>query len=99
MSTKLARRDDPETSKAAAARVPHFASAHHAKIYSALLERPGTIYDLAHRTKLTHVQVARRLPELEELEVVEPTNETRPSPYGRACRVWQAVPVQRRLPL
>ena len=88
---KRARRDDPETSHAAARRVSEFASEHHAKIQGSLMQQgPGTIYELAERTGLDHVAVARRLPELEELGTAEPTDETRPSPKGRACRVWRA---------
>lgn len=87
--TTRARRDDPDTSKAAAARVPHFQDAHHAKILGSIMAQgPGTIYEIGDRVGLDHVQVARRMAELEELEVAEPTGETRLSPTGRQCRVW-----------
>jgi predicted ArsR family transcriptional regulator len=88
---KRARRSDPETSKAAAARVAEFEHAHHAVIVGSLLTQgPGTIHEIAARTGLDHVAIARRLPELEQLRVARPTAETRPSPKGRACRVWEA---------
>lgn len=79
-----ARRDDPGTSHAAAQRVDEFAREHQERIYAALAT-PGTIHELAARTGLTHVQVARRLPEMRN---VHPTDDKRPSPNGRPCRVW-----------
>jgi hypothetical protein len=80
-----ARSRDPETSQHSAARVDEFAAAHYALIWKAL-EMPGTIHELAERTSLDHVQVARRLPEMSR---VRPTEERRPSPTGRPCRVWR----------
>lgn len=76
-----ARRSDPETSKRAAARAADFAESHHGRIYAAL-DQPGTIYEIAARCGMTHVQVARRLPE--RLDVFEPTDERR-----EGCRVWR----------
>lgn len=89
--TKRARRDDPVTSHEAAARVIEFGHAHQAKILGFLIERrQATIYELAEWSGLTHVQVARRLPELQALQVARPTAEKRRSPTGRGCRVWEA---------
>lgn len=89
--TRRARRRDPETSKAAAARAGEFGSDHHRKIVGSLMTQgPATIYELAERTKLDHVAIARRLPELEKLGVARPTQNMRASPSGRACRVWEA---------
>ena len=89
--TTRARRDDPVTSHQAAARVAEFAHAHQAVIVGSLMSQgAGTIYEIAARTGLDHVQVARRMPELEALQVARPTAETKPSPKGRACRVWEA---------
>lgn len=83
-----ARRDDPETSKAAARNVENFAHGHYALIAGALkLHGPGTIYELAAWTKLSHVQVARRLPEMSA--IAERTGEKRPSPSGNGCGVWR----------
>lgn len=83
-----ARRGDPETSKSAARNVENFAHGHYALILGALkLHGPATIYELADRTSLTHVQVARRLPEMSAM--VERTGEKRPSPSGNACGVWR----------
>jgi predicted ArsR family transcriptional regulator len=89
--SKRARRRDPQTSHDAAARLAEFAHDHHAKILGSLVtEGKGTIHEIAASTGLDHVAVARRLPELEALMVARPTQETKPSPKGRACRVWEA---------
>jgi predicted ArsR family transcriptional regulator len=61
---------------------------HYAKILDALERHDGTIYEIAAATGLTHVQVARRMPELEAMAKVTTTDETRASPSGRGCRVW-----------
>lgn len=84
----LARATDPATSHAAASRAKNLAADHHAKILDALDKRDGTIYEIATATGLTHVQVARRMPELDEMGQAAPTDETRLSPSGRGCRVW-----------
>jgi predicted ArsR family transcriptional regulator len=83
-----ARNTDPETSHIAAAGVEAFAGEHHAKILQAL-DAPGTIHELAERTGLDHVQVARRMIELERSKWVIRLEETRPSPRGRPCRIWR----------
>lgn len=86
---KRARRTDPETSKEAAARAVEFAHAHHAKIVGSLMTQGnGTIYEIAGRTGLDHVAVARRMKELEELQAVKRTEDRRAGPTGRTCTVW-----------
>jgi predicted ArsR family transcriptional regulator len=84
-----ARTSNAATSHAAAARVREFDGEHYAKILEAL-KRPGTIHEIAERCGLDPVQVARRLSELEKALPPRalPTDETRPSPRGRPCRVW-----------
>lgn len=77
-----ARRDDPHTSQLAAAKASSFAASHRARILEAL-ERPGTIKDLAARTGLDHVAIARRMGELERSRKAAPTTEVRDG-----CRVW-----------
>lgn len=85
-----ARRSDPETSQIAAGFAREFAARHAAKIWCALKDDgPATIYELAERTGLDHVQIARRLSELQPV-LAEPTGETRVGPSGRPCRVWRA---------
>jgi predicted ArsR family transcriptional regulator len=87
------RNTDPHTSHAAAERVGEFSHVHFRLIVAALSFRPGTIYDIGGRSGLTHVQVARRLPELEAMGRVAP-NGTALGPTGRACRVWQLTVAQ-----
>jgi hypothetical protein len=83
-----ARREDPVTSQLSAARVDEFAAAHYRRILDAMVE-PGTIYEVAERAGISHVQVARRLPELEAGNRVRVLPDLkRPSPTGRMCRVW-----------
>jgi hypothetical protein len=85
--SKRARSRDPETSHRAAAKAVSFAHGHYALIIGSLgLHGPQTIYELAANIGLTHVQVARRLPEI--TEVVCRTGKTRPGPTGRDCGVW-----------
>lgn len=82
-----ARREDPETSKLAAAQVDDFSNAHYALIRKALAGVDGaTCHELAALTELDHVQVARRL---KEMQGIYPTAETRPGPSGRPCRIWK----------
>ena len=84
-----ARKADPETSKIAADQAGELSRDHYIKIIDAVSRRPGTIYDIAERAGLSHVQVARRMPELQSMGWVEPT-ESVPGPTGRPCRVWRA---------
>lgn len=87
-----ARGSDPETSHEAAKRVIDFAHGHYALILGSLkVSGPGTIYHLAERTGLTHVQVARRNAELHDAGWIEPTGVNEASPSGRPCRVWRLV--------
>ncbi len=51
------------------------------------LEQPGTIYDIAARTDLDHNAVARRMSELERLDLAY-TNGKKKGASGRMCRVW-----------
>jgi predicted ArsR family transcriptional regulator len=84
-----ARGMDPQTSADAAARVDEFGHKHFAVILRALAVGPQTIYEIAARTDLSHIAVARRLPELERLGRAQPTDETRLGSSGRMCRVWE----------
>ena len=84
-----ARRTDPGTSHEAAALVKEFASGHCAVILGALRSYGhSTIDEIAKRTELTAVQVARRLPDLQKAGKAEPTGEERLSASGRSERVW-----------
>lgn len=78
-----ARRMDPQTSKDAARKAVSFANNHRDRIHAAL-STPGTIYQLAERTGLDHVAIARRLPELQRMGLAEPTADK-----VDGCRIWQ----------
>lgn len=64
-SYKLARRDDPTTSKRAAIRVDEFSHTICAKIYQELKKGDGTYEQLANRLALRPDQLCRRLPDLQ----------------------------------
>jgi predicted ArsR family transcriptional regulator len=80
------RNTDPDTSYAAADQAKDLASKHHGIIIAAL-EQPGTIYDIAARTDLDHNAVARRMSELERMDLVY-TDGKKKGASGRMCRVW-----------
>jgi hypothetical protein len=77
-----ARREDPATSQLAAARAGTFAPKHRDVILAALA-MPGTIKEIAQRTGIDHVAVARRMSEIERAGDAKPTDEVR-----AGCRVW-----------
>jgi hypothetical protein len=79
-----ARTGDPSTSHAAAKRAAGVSVDHRNRIM-AVLDRPQTIYELGARCGLSHVQVARRMPELQEQGRAEPTDGKRDG-----CRLWVA---------
>jgi len=80
------RNTDPDTSHAAADQAADLATKHHGIILQAL-EQPGTIYDIASRTDLDHNAVARRMSELERLDLAY-TEGKKKGASGRMCRVW-----------
>ena len=91
-STPRARNSDPITSHAAADQAQAMRHQHHAAILACL----GTVGalgkdEIAGFTKLTGVQVCRRLPELQKLGLVRPTGKTVRSDTGRQEREWEAV--------
>lgn len=85
-----ARSTDPATSHAAAAKAKRFAIDHRAAIVGALF-LPGTCYDIARRTGLDHVAVARRMRELIEAGQVRDTGKTAAGANGRECTVYDQV--------
>lgn len=86
-----ARLTDPDTSVEAGDRASPIAREHYKRISEALaLYGQGTIYDIARWSSLTHVQVARRLPEMSSLYVVV-EGAFGLSPANCKCRVWRAV--------
>ncbi len=85
----LARQTDPWTSHAAAARVGEFGASHIDIILACLAKHgPQTIDEIAKRTPLNSVQIARRLADCEKRLLAEPTGTCRPSASGRMERVW-----------
>lgn len=79
----MARRRDPETSHEAAKRAASFADGHRTRILAAL-EGALTIKELAQRTGLDHVAIARRMPELQRMGLAQPTDTRR-----AGCRAWK----------
>ena len=92
MPSAMARRSDPETSKAAARAAVDLATQHQAAIVRCLKQFGALGKDgIASRTRITGVQVARRLPELERIGLVKLTGKRVPSTSGRSEREWGAV--------
>lgn len=83
-----ARWSDPSTSHAAAASAKDLASQHHILILGALRRGPAGKDRIAVITKLTGVQVCRRLGELERSRAIRPTGKTVTSTAGRQEREW-----------
>lgn len=88
---KLARLEDPSTSKKAALRVNEFAGNICSKIYQELKKGDGTFEQLATRLTLRPDQIWRRLPDLQKAGYAEPTEKELSGQSGRAQRVWRAI--------
>lgn len=96
----LARRGNPATSHAAAARVKEFASKHQAQILAALDKHPAglTVHEIAAFCQIDAHAVGKRMNELQRdgRVYVRPGNSggemTRTSPSGRQARVWGSMP-------
>lgn len=87
-----ARRRDPSTSKAAAAKADEIRGDHHARILEALRAiGPAGKDRIGKRVGISGVAVARRLSELERLGLARPTGETEVSQAGRSERRWRVV--------
>ena len=86
----LARRDDPETSKAAAAQSGALRGAHHEAILRVLLDatRPLTAEQIAAQCGLTGIQVNRRIAELIEHNYIVQDGEGRTA-SGRRARAFR----------
>lgn len=89
LALPLARRSDPATSHAAAARVAEFSRAQHAQIIAALRQGPATVYGIAERTGIEPHAVGKRVPELAREGLIAETGETAAGPSGRQCRLWR----------
>jgi hypothetical protein len=84
-----ARTSDPATSHAAAKSMLGNPLTCQRAAIMGVLWRPMTIYEIAKLTGLDHVQVARRMPELEEGGHANPTGQEKQGPNGRMCRLWE----------
>ena len=79
----LARRTDPPTSHAAAARAPRFKGEHQQRILEALAAGPAGRSGIAERTGLTILQAAWRLGKLQDDGEIERCGECRSASGGR----------------
>ena len=87
-----ARKTDPETSKEAAVLIEDVASNHFAKIHDVLVKFGPLGKDgIAYFSLLDGNAVARRLPEMKRLKMVDVTGKTVTSNSGRKEREWVAL--------
>jgi len=92
------RSSDPITSYQAADQAQDLARQHFNLIVGCLQRFGARGKDgIAELTGLDGNQVARRLPELQKLGIVELTGQNTKSKSGRAEREWRFVPIQREL--
>jgi hypothetical protein len=85
-----ARRNDPETSKAAARSIGNFADNHCRLIYEAIRQfGPMGKTRIAQKAGIDHVAVGKRLPDLQRCGVAYPTDKTEKSGSGRQERIWR----------
>lgn len=91
---KLARRDDPSTSKAAAVKAAPVISGHNARILTALHDAPEglTKDEIGSKVDLDGHQVGRRMGALRDRGLVYVVG-TRKSPANRDEAVWCSVEV------
>ncbi len=94
---KLARRENPKTSKDAAERVRQFAQHHLELILAAIRGTDGlTVHEIADLIDLDAHAVGKRMAELQHDGLVYVVHHnglsvTRQSPSGRQARVWGLV--------
>ena len=88
---RLARNTDPVTSHMAADKVT-FANRHHQIILAVLRQcGPNGKDGISLLCALDKIQISRRLPEMEDLELVEQTGQLVRSTSGRWEREWKFV--------
>lgn len=78
------RSRDPEASQRAGRNARQFAAGHFALILDALAQGPGTAKEIALRSGLDYVAVARRMNELQQAGRITLTGEERDG-----CREWR----------
>jgi len=89
---RLARKTDPATSHDAARRAAEFAGSQRARIL-ALLRQQGPLSPevIGQQLGLEPYAVRKRLPELQEAGLAEPTGQIQQTMSGRWQRVWRAT--------
>ncbi len=90
---RAARRNDPETSKAAARHASKFSESHAGRILLALQQHgPRTPKELEQLIGLSVVQIDRRLPDLKSAKLAEVVKlDDGADAVRQGCRVWRAV--------
>jgi hypothetical protein len=91
---KLVRREDPDTSRAAAFSAKELRLRHNGLILRALLsswDRGMTSEETADRLGLEHPQVWRRMSELARAGHIECLDEKRKNRSGRMAHVWRVA--------
>ena len=83
------RTNDPVTSKEAAKTVADFSAKMYARILDELCNGEGTYEELANRMEAGKDQLCKRLPEMEQLGLIELTGKLRKGSTGRNQRVWR----------
>jgi hypothetical protein len=87
-----ARKTDPQTSKDAAVEIEQTAPMHFEKIHQVLRQFGPLGKDgIAYFAVMDGNQIARRLPEMKRLKMVELTGKTVTSNSGRKEREWKAL--------
>jgi len=87
-----ARKTDPQTSKDAAVEIQQAAKQHFAKIHDVLTQFGPLGKDgIAYFSLMDGNQIARRLPEMKRLGMVDLTGKTVISNSGRKEREWMAL--------
>jgi len=90
LSGQHARRENLETSKAAARSVKMQALALIDRILEIIKKQPATQDELAYVLGLQNAQVNKRTADLKNAGVIESSGETRPGKSGRQQTVWRA---------
>jgi predicted ArsR family transcriptional regulator len=88
---KHARAEGPATSMAAAESMRFKAGSLCTRIYECLRDHgPATQTTLAKRLDMDRQAVNKRLSDLRDAKMIEPSGETQPGPSGRPQTIWRA---------
>ena len=88
--SRRARKGDPHTShEAGDSMPPEVLGKQYTEILRVLKEHgPGTMHDIKQYTHLRLDQIHKRLPEMEDINLVWRPGETAPGPSNRKCKIW-----------